>query len=179
MNIDEIMKSRTWDPDNPEHQVDLRDFCLYTDGSGHQDGFGGCAALAMSRNSGWIQKSMITKFPTGTAQMEMEALIIGLQLIMKRVTDLRKLKKGDAFTAAKPTVIWLTDRQDLVLSMVGAYGKNANPDLWHHISWFEKKLDIHPFHVPRDTYGGNKYVDNLSSICRNLIKDFSAMMTGA
>jgi len=153
--------ARTYDPLNPDHSPLLRDWVVYTDGSGHKDGYGGCAAVGWNKGVTQTFQLMQGRNETSTARMEMEALLMSLQWIAEH----RELNE-------RPCVWWLSDRQDLVMSVAKICERRKNPDLWYRLSYYESMFDIHPYHAPRATTKGNVLVDSLAGAGRKLIKNY-------
>jgi len=163
--------SRTYDPENPAHDKSTRDFLVVSDGSGHADGYGGASVFVQSRyRVPWIETVLLARTHTSVARMEHSALLMGLEIICE-TEKLYSAFKQPGFT--RPTVIWLSDRQDLVLSTAGIYGRKANLDLWHTYGFFEQYLDVHAFYIHRATLATNRLVDAMAANGRALVKELA------
>lgn len=154
---------RTLDPSNPEHRMALRDYQVYTDGSGHKDGLGG-AAYCLRLPGPQMVSRVFASSRTSTARMEFEAILQALQEIVEYSGVLKDSRKG------KPSVWWVSDRQDLVLSCARLQGREANPDLWNRYGWYEGLLDIHPFYQGRAQTAMNRRADRLAGEGRESMK---------
>lgn len=154
---------RTWDPGNPEHNMFLREYQVYTDGSGHKDGLGGAAYCLRTPGPQFVQR-VFASSRTSTARMEFEAILQALQEIVEHSGILKDSRRG------KPSVWWVSDRQDLVLSCARLQGRDANPDLWHRYTWYEGILDIHPFYQGRAQTAMNRLADTLAGEGRGMMK---------
>jgi hypothetical protein len=156
------------------------DFYLYTDGSGHADGFGGWSALVLSPRHNIYQTLMAGHSKTSVDRAEFHGLLDGLQLIMDamdwhRTLDLETLERNP------PTVFWLSDRESLVKSVQRdetgnpVYGRKNSPDLWARFSFYERLFRIVATFTPRDTIAYHNIVDRFASDARVLIKDYMQM----
>jgi ribonuclease HI len=167
---------RQYDPENPQHNPKARDFAVYTDGSGHADGFGGAGCLVLASGLSQGVKLACARNHTSTARMEHEALLLGLEYICSTEKLYSRLTSYEV--VKKPTVFWLSDREDLVLSTAGIYQRKHNLDLWHRTAWYEKVLDIHPYYAPRASTPENIQMDELAGVCRRMAKDMEAYLQG-
>jgi hypothetical protein len=98
--------------------------------------------------------------------METEALLQGLEEIADRDRLLKDPK------SPRPTVWWLSDRQDLVLSAAGLQERKANLDLWARFEYWARFLDLHPFHRERASTAGNRICDRLAGAGRKAVKNY-------
>ncbi len=160
------MTDRSWDPGCPEQAPGLRDWILYTDGSGHADGYGGWGCWGCRKGGQDAFQKMGGQNRTSTARMEAEALLQGLEEIADRERLLKESR------SPRPTVWWLSDRQDLVLSAAGLQERKANPDLWARFEYWSRFLDLHPFHRERASTAGNRICDRLAGAGRKAIKNY-------
>lgn len=124
------------------------DFCLFTDGSGYQDGLGGwCCVLTDPQRTKFVYRIGAS---TGSSvdSMEFTALLEGLDLVLEQelVWNGRPIRRLNA----KPTVLWRSDRESLVLSVKGDYRRENLPALWQQFAYYEKRLHIVPVHVNRE-----------------------------
>lgn len=168
--------SRVYDPENPKHDPGIRDYAMYTDGSGHADTYGGAGCLIIPAGYTKGTRVAMARNHTSTARMEHEALLLGLEYICN--ADKLHSRLTSYEVVKKPTVFWLSDREDLVLSVAGVYQRKHNLDLWHRVSWFERLVDIHPYYAPRASTEGNIQMDELAGACRRMAKDLEAYLQG-
>ncbi len=153
------------------------DFYLYTDGSGHTDGFGGWAALILSTRHNVYSQLMAGHSATTVARAEFHALLDGLQFILETMKwesplEIERLEREPA------TVLWNSDREDLVRSVTRdaegnpIYRRKASPDLWARFAFYERLFQIEAQHTPRETNPYHNIVDRFASDARVLIKDY-------
>ena len=154
---------RTLDLTDPGHSPGLREYPVYTDGSGHKDGLGG-AAYVLRMPGPQLVSRVFASSRTSTARMEFEAILQALQEIVEHSGVLKDSRRG------KPSVWWVSDRQDLVLSCARLQGREANPDLWYWYGWYEGLLDIHPFYQGRAQTAMNRRADRLAGEGREMMK---------
>lgn len=148
---------RQYDPHNPLHHPNLRNWTLYTDGSGHADGMGGCAVCGWRGDGRDCFELIQARSGTTTARMEFEALLMGLQYVTEQ-------------TSEPQTVWWLSDRQDLVMSVARIWERGNNQDQWCRLGRYERQLEIHPYYAPRATTEGNRWCDRQAGACRMMMK---------
>jgi ribonuclease HI len=153
------------------------DFFLFTDGSGHQDGYGGWASLIISPKWNVAEARMAACKGTTVERAEFEALLLGLQSILEKL----KLENAAGYARLERTpmrVFWLSDRESLVLSVKKnpdgstVYRRKASPDLWARFAWYEKYFDVTPRHAKRESNPHHNLVDRLASDARVLVKDY-------
>lgn len=153
------------------------DFFLFTDGSGHQDGYGGWSCLVLGPRFNIAHARMAACKGTTVERAEFEALLLGLQAIL----ELTKMEGGAGIKHLERVpfrVRWMSDRESLVLSVkrkpdgTTFYRRKASPDLWARFEWYEKLFVIDPHHVKRETNPHHNIVDRLASDARVLIKDY-------
>lgn len=150
-------------------------FTLYTDGSGHADGFGGAAALLLAPKHSAVRTAVIAASGTTTERMEFEALLAGLQLIC----DL--LGKPSKYFGAldRPVVHWVSDRESLVLAVLRdeknepIYRRKSTPDLWCRFEYYEKLLTIIPQFSKRKSCPHHDIMDKRASEARQLMKEYT------
>lgn len=70
----------------------------------------------------------------------------------------------------RQTVWWLSDRQDLVMSVCGIWERRHNPDQWYRLAWYERQLEVHPYYAPRASTQGNIWCDGQAGACREMLK---------
>jgi ribonuclease HI len=119
------------------------DLLIVSDGSGHVDGYGGWAVTVFTpdRNIQVVRLGMINGITVDRA--EMTAMLAGLAAaldILEKWPD----------RPERPWVHVKSDRENMVLSMKGVYGRRNSPDLWASYEWFEKQLDITCEHIDRE-----------------------------
>lgn len=120
------------------------DLLLYTDGSGHQDGFGGYAAFVKTPDGLVERFCMGAMSETSVDRAEFTALIEGLRLAMEtwqRFPQSSRLIGGDVEWIV-PKIRWTSDREALVLSVKKVYDRSNCPDLWAAFEYFERIADI-------------------------------------
>jgi hypothetical protein len=156
------------------------DITVYSDGSGYQpDGYGAWAALAVSR--GEVFRLFRTGMSSGTSvdRMEMTAMLEGLQMADEIIEDefLNKEEwhyaEGLGCDRPRFRVRLLSDRESMVLSIKGVYGRTNAPDLWERFSYYEKRMEISAEHVARETdFADFQWVDLFASTGRIVIKQY-------
>lgn len=165
-------------------ELEIPDFFLFTDGSGHQDGYGGWASLILGPTYNIAHARMAAAKGTTVERAEFEALLMGLQSILEQA----KLESSSSLSRLETSplhVLWLSDRESLVLSVTRkpdgtpVYRRKASPDLWARFAWYEKIFKITARHVKRETNAHHDIVDRLASDARVLIKDYMEMPENA
>ncbi len=145
-------------------------FLLFTDGSGHLDGFGGWACLLQVPELKLEQTRFGGVKGTSTERMEMHAMLAGLQLCMDVAHDHQVLR---------PEVHWRSDRESMVKIALGAYKPSASLDLWHAYRYYEQHLTILPAHVKIENEGVEfKLCDMHASTLREVIKKYTLSTNG-
>lgn len=153
------------------------DYFLYTDGSGHQDGYGGWSSLLVSDKHNIYDLRMTACKGTTTDRAEFEALLSGLQTIV----DFHKLdidRDFESFRQNRPGLLWTSDRQSLVGSVQrDADGNPVNRrrkmlDLWARFAFYEPLFSIHARYIPRESNPYQSITDVMASDGRVLIKNF-------
>ena len=82
-----------------------------------------------------------------------------------------------ALSFRRPTIVWLSDRESLVMAVEGSYRRRNQPDLWPQLEWYEQHMDIRPCHVKRNTIGWQNIADVLASESRVLIKEYDQLVS--
>lgn len=147
-------------------------FLLYTDGSGHPDGYGGSAALAYDANASLLFRHVVASYATDVDRAELEALLLGLQGIFKYTSARR-----DDLLKSPIRVAWFCDRESLVGCVATDangrpfFARHAQPDLWLRFAWYEPMFTIDPHHIARGRDPNNILCDALAGDARRLIKD--------
>jgi len=137
-------------------------FLLYTDGSGHQDKYGGSASLVIENATGERFTTSAANYGTTVSRAEFEGLLSGLQSILEYNGKLQD----------RPTVAWYSDRESLVLAVHGFYRRKAEPDLWARFQYYETLFSITPLFVPRSTDPLHDVVDRMASEGRIMMKEY-------
>lgn len=161
-----------YDPANPAHNPATRDYSLFTDGSGHQDGYSGAAALVISNKQNQVKRLVRAENGSTVARAEMYALLLGLNWI----ADAAGIMSPEKLKGLKPSVFWLTDRLDLALTLRGKCDPKKNLDLWCSCRWFCSFLDVQAFYTKRLEHPYNTLADELAGNARVLVKDLSAYL---
>jgi hypothetical protein len=144
---------------------------LLTDGSGHKDGYGGYASLALEHATGRMLECAGALKGTSTEAAEFLALLNGLGSIVEATGNTRKLE------AQQPVVHWMTDRESLALAVwrengQPVYKRKSTPELWAMFAYYEPLFTIVPLFTPRATLPLHDRVDKVASECRIIIKDY-------
>lgn len=151
-------------------------FELYTDGSGHINGFGGWAALAVIDDGSSSVFRMGTACGTSVDRMEFTALLEGLQCVWELA--MRMLAHNDSNW--KPDVLWCSDRESLINSVKLVYARSNCPDLWPRFEFYEKIMAIKPYFmtdaVIKDCFYFQE-VDLQSSVGYQMIKNYMSSKT--
>jgi len=158
---------------------EAHDFVVYTDGSGYTDGYGGSASYMRSQKYDKQETRLASFSHTTTDRAEFEALLMGLQSILECMdwtskSDIERLSSQPN----KPTVIWFTDRESLVLSIwrnedgETIFRRKKQKDLWARFEFYESVFDISPILIPRNSEDEHAFVDRLASESRLLVKEY-------
>lgn len=153
------------------------DFFLYTDGSGHQDTYGGWASVVVGPKHNVFEARMAACKGTTVERAEFEALLLGLQSILER-TKMEGAAGIQHLERIPFKVLWLSDRESLVLSVTRkpdgntVYRRKASPDLWARFEWYEKLFKITPRHTKRENNPYHDIADRLASDARVLVRDY-------
>jgi ribonuclease HI len=151
---------------------------LFTDGSGHADGFGGYAAYVKTADDLVKHFCMGSCSDTSVDRMEFTALIEGLRMAMEmwmRFPEAWENAMSDNPVLRKPRVLWHSDRESLVLSVKNVYARDNCPDLWAAFAHFESVMEIEARHVTEpftDTVSEFVEVDLQSSTGRDMMKNY-------
>ena len=116
---------------------------------------------------------------TTVERMEFEALLIGLQSIIDVCSwDSNELTR---VRFAKPTVLWTSDRESLVLAVKRdehgkpIYSRRSTPDLWCRFDWYEHIFTIVTNQVKRDTNPYHCITDRLAGDARTFSKSYMGL----
>ena len=124
------------------------DLLLYTDGSGHLDGYCGYAALVKTADG--LHRRMVMGAMTGssTDRAEFTALIEGLRACQELWTTMAyKTLPGENRERGRARIRWFSDRANLVLSVKKVYSRSNCEDLWAAFEYYEAYFDIEARHV--------------------------------
>lgn len=153
------------------------DLLLFTDGSGHRDGFGGWCAVARTPDKRFGYTQFGCASGTSVDRMEMTAFLEGLTMLSTAIKGLPTLTPNPNRIRG-PIVFWYSDRESLVLSVRGKYARSNSPDLWARFEYYEKQFDIYPFHVSRETdFAEFRDADLHASSLRIVIKHYTESST--
>jgi len=111
---------------------------------------------------------------------ELSALLGGLHGILEE--ERRRAGKGADWLLPWPrTVLWVSDRQNLVLGVAldPVTGKPLNSrdtdaDLWHRFAWYETQFRIHPVLMPRNAVAMQARCDKACGATRAVLKKWTA-----
>ena len=149
----------------------MSDIIVFTDGSGHKDGYGGWAAIATTPDGILRTFRMGAASGTSTDRMEFTAMLEGLQMAL----EMSEKFPRHGLIECKSSVKIISDRENLVLSIKKAYARSNAPDLWARFEYYEKILDIQAKHVGDEEKALLKDftgVDLEASTGRILIRDY-------
>lgn len=154
------------------------DFLIIADGSGWTDHIGGYGAIILSVTSPHItyEPAFGASTHTETGRAEFMAILNALHAIVDKcgyehASQLELLKQN------KPRVFILSDRMDLVGSLLGMYKRRTNLDLWAQFAWYTQYFAFTAAHITRDTFPLHKSADALASELRLVLKDFADTQT--
>jgi ribonuclease HI len=149
------------------------DFSVFSDGSGHVDGLGGWAVLVQSNVNGAKIFRAGAIMGTTVDRAELIGILEGLQIveeIIPKILSVRGLKQHQW----TPNVMMYSDRENLVLSIQGAYARSNSPDLWTRFEYYEKHMHIEAHYVKRDTdHAEFVLVDREASTMRLIVKSYA------
>ncbi len=159
------------------------DYVLYTDGSGHQNGWGAYAAVARYNTDLNHLLRVAGNYGSSVQRNELTALLEGLFAIadhqLRRVIQLglREVSPGNPWNTFagedRITVLWFTDRENLAKALV--YDDDMRPlnkrarerDLWMRYSAMAKHFCITPMLVPRNEVPAQAVCDALCTVARD------------
>lgn len=169
------------------------DYLLYTDGSGHADGYGGWAAYLTCGN---LELPGRVRYGGGNGtsveRAELTACLSGLRMVLE-VEGLDSAKaclsppwnEGRSRPhgrVGRPLVKWFTDRESICLAAARNpdgcetyYRRDKNPDLWGQYLFYEQLFFIHPVLVPRNEVPGQALCDLVAGDQREMMKGYGAM----
>ena len=116
------------------------DIEIYTDGSGHVNGFGGWAAFIATPDRTHKDFRIGSANGTSVDRMEFTALLEGLQGAYEMLDRLLQSRFDDP--KWKPNISWFTDRESLLNSVKRIYGRSNCLDLWARFQFYESRMII-------------------------------------
>jgi hypothetical protein len=161
------------------------DYVLYTDGSGHQNGWGAHVAIAKFNAE---QKHIVRlsgNYGSTVQRNELSALLDGLFAIadhqLRRIIrlGLREVPPKNPWNVFagddRITVLWFTDRQNLAKALL--YDEELRPlnkrsnerDLWMRYSAMAKHFCITPLNVERNVVPAQAVCDSLCTVARDAL----------
>lgn len=161
------------------------DYVLYTDGSGHSDGWGASAAIAKYNATGEYITRLASNYGSTVQRNELSALLDGLfaiadhQIRLVQQLGLREIPRNPWLAFAgddRITVRWYTDRENLAKALVfDEYGTTLNArsserDLWMRYSQMARAFCITPLHLPRNAVPTQAVCDAWCDVARNAAK---------
>lgn len=162
------------------------DYVLYTDGSGHQDGWGAYAAVAKHNDTDEFILRAAGNYGSTVQRNEMTAMLDGLFSIadhqIRRVMKLglEEVNSGNPWHTLlgenRISVMWYTDRQNLAKALLFdeeglTLNKRGNErDLWMRYSSMSRYFCITPMHTARNTIPMQKVCDSLCDVARDAMK---------
>lgn len=150
------------------------DWYLYTDGSGDTSLAGGYAAIAFNDKLCRRIVSVGCSTHTTVGRAEFTAILNGLHSILTETKEYSKLQNLEV---KKPTVLVITDRQDLAGCICGAFAKKSNGDLWARYSWYLNYFNITAVHIDRETNSMQSIADKAASNMYQVLKEFYQIQT--
>lgn len=152
---------------------DEYDFLIIGDGSGFTDHLGGFGAVVISSKHPKLtyERAFGCSTHTETGRSEFKALLDAMHAIIDKC-DLEHTSNLEMLERNKPVIYLLSDRQDLIGSILRIYKRRTNKDLWAMFEWYEKYFTIKAAHIPRDTFSIHKSVDAIASEMRMVLIDF-------
>lgn len=106
-----------------------------------------------------------------TGRAEFTAILTALHSIVD-VLSLDKKSELKALELKRPTVLIVSDREDLVGSINRLFKREKNCDLWSQFEWYEKYFDIEATHIKRNTNTTHNIVDAVASGLRNNLVEY-------
>jgi len=147
------------------------DIEIYTDGSGHINGFGGWAAYITTPDRTRKDFRMGGASRTSVDRMEFTAFLEGLQGAMEMAQEMPEWRDEGWC----PAVLWYSDRESLVNSVLKTYARSNCPDLWDRFAFYEGQLLITPKFVTEEIFAHSaefREVDLQSSVNYQMIKAY-------
>jgi len=148
------------------------DIVVMSDGSGYKDGFGGYASLAFTPDGIWKLFRMAGIHGVTVDRAEFTGCLEGLQMAWELWQQMPARDE-----TRRPVVIWMTDRENLLLSAKNVQARSNCPDLWARYVWYEERMSIHPDFVSKEMEKTNldfKMIDVQASTGREILKAYIA-----
>ena len=168
--------------DNLDLDPESFDYKLWTDGSGHEDGYGATAAVWRARD-GAMDTAVSGNYGQTVNRNEFAALLDGIQSIVSHrirtlgeTQELPKIPINVLSGADRATIAWYTDRQSLALMLVfdehlrPIYKRTHERDLWARYAFFARHVCIVPYYRERNTVPEQGLCDTLCGIMRTAMK---------
>lgn len=155
------------------------DFYVYTDGSGKGEAVS-CGAFAANIVSVQYPELSCTSVVGGsscmnTTRAELTAILEGLHRLVSFFQDSHK--KLSPKTTPKPTVLVVSDREDLVGAINHVFKPTTNGDLWARFNWYARIFEIEAKWVKRETNVMQSLSDKLASGFRLVLSDYIEAQT--
>lgn len=176
----ELIDSKDFDPES-------FDYTLWTDGSGHTDGYGAAASIWRA-SDGEMDLSLSANYGQTVGRNEFTAFLDGLTAILgHRIHKMRGVlemnPKNEIASLAggdRVTVAWYTDRQNLAMSVLWnengdpVFKRSADKDLWARYAYLSRHACVIPYHRHRNTIQEQAMCDALCSVMRDSAKEKDA-----
>lgn len=150
------------------------DFYVYSDGSGTGENLkpGAFAATILSIKHPELSCASVVggNSGMGTMRAELTAMLEGIQRIYEYFE--RDHRTPSPKSKNKPTVLIVSDRDDLVGMLNHIYKISKNGDLWARMSWYAERFDIEAKWVKRETNIMHSQADRLASGFRLVVKEY-------
>lgn len=150
------------------------EFYIYTDGSGKGDSVhaGGYAANILSLQHSDLNYTSVVGGGScmSTTRAELTAILEGLQRVYVYFEGIGKTLSIKA--KRKPTILIVSDREDLVGVINSVYSSSKHGDLWARYAWYASIFDIEAKWIKRETNVMHKLSDRLSSGFRLVVADY-------
>jgi ribonuclease HI len=149
---------------------------VYTDGSGHEDGYSGYAAFIKTPD-GLVKRFVMGAMSVSSVdRAEFTALIEGLRVAYDLWKTFPEAWQGhwpEEVVLRTPRIMWYSDRESLVLSVKRVYARDNCRELWSAFEYFEQNMVITAEHITspvKDEMPEFVECDLQSSTCRDVIK---------
>lgn len=149
------------------------DVILVTDGSGHVDGLGGYAAMAYTPDKAIKIFRMAALSGTTVDRAEFMGALEGLNMCLEIWNAMpQRLSSDPSQSEARMKVLWISDRESMILSAKNVQERSNAPDLWARYAWYEGVMDITPTFEkdPEKTRPEFAVVDMQASTGREVMK---------
>lgn len=141
---------------------------IYSDGSGLTDsGIGAYSAIILSTKYPELSCTSVVGGGTAmsTTRAELTAIIEGLYKVHTALVGT---------STKKPSVLVVSDRQDLVGIINNIFTRKQNKDLWARYDWLTTNLEVSGKYVKRETNITQSMADKLASGFRIVVQEFVA-----